>query len=84
MKKLLMMTLKLHKNLFKTAVTSLDIHGNQYTVEKVENIVMLLIKQKKKSWISSKHFTYQKNIIGKNISSNLFCFNEITTTEVLN
>ena len=48
MKKLLMMTLKLHKNLFKTAVASLDIHGNQYTVEKVENIVMLLIKQKKK------------------------------------
>ena len=66
MKKLLMMTLKLHKNLFKTAVASLDIHGNQYTVEKVENIVMLLIKQKKKLdfiqafYLSKKH-NWQKH-----------------------
>ena len=47
-------------NFFKTAVVSLDIHGNPYAVENVENMSDPVEKVIKKIRISSKHFAYQK------------------------
>ena len=60
-------------NFLKTAVTSLDFHGNQHTVENVENIgdpadkIIKNFNFIKKKLISSKHFTYQFRL-SKNIS----------------
>ena len=72
---------ELHK-FFKTAVASLNIHGNQYTVENVENISDPVEKAIK---IFELHLSILliKNRIGKNISQNLFCFNAVTKAEVL-
>ena len=64
-------------------VASLDIHGNPYVVvENVENMSDPVDK-------AIKRFEFYpsilliKNRIGKNISQNLFCFNEATKAEVL-
>ena len=71
-------------NFFKTAVASLDIHGNPYTVENVENMSdpvekaiknfefypsILLIKSKTSAFVTS--------------LKQIFCFNEVTKAEVL-
>ena len=59
------------KHFFKTVVASLDIHGNQYTVENVKNISDPVDK-------AIKPFEFHpsilliKNRIGKTISQNLF------------
>ena len=47
-------------NFFKTAVISLDTHGNLYKVENVKNMSDPVEKAIKKIRISSKHFAYQK------------------------
>ena len=81
MKKLLMMIEELN-NFFKIATASLDIHGNPYTVENVENMSDPVEKAIKK-------FDFHLSIllikyeIGKNVSQNLFCFNEVIKAEVL-
>ena len=67
---------------YKIALVSLDIHWNQNTAENVENIshsVDTLIK--KFEFHSS--ILLIKNRIGKNISQNFFCFNEVIKAEVL-
>ena len=69
-------------NFFKTAVASLDIHGNPYTVENVENMSDPVEKAIKKFEFHPSILLI-KNKIGKNVSQNLFCFNEVTKAEVL-
>ena len=69
-------------NFFKTAVASLDIHRNPYTVENVENMSDPVEIAIKKSEIHP-NILLIKNIIGKKVSRNLFCFNEVTKSEVL-
>ena len=69
-------------NFFKTAVASLDIHGNPYTVENVENMSDSVEKAIKKFEFHPSILLI-KNKIGKNVSQNLFCFNEVTKAEVL-
>ena len=63
-------------------MTFLDIHGNQYTVENVENISDPVDKGIKKFEFHPSILLI-KNRIDKNISPNLFCFNEVTKAEVL-
>ena len=70
------------KNFFKTAVASLDIHGNPYTVENVENMKDPVEKAIKKIWFQPSIF-FIKNKIGKNVSQNLFCCNGGKKAEVL-
>ena len=69
-------------NFFKTAVVSLDIHGNPYTVENVENRSDPVEKAIKKFEFHPSILLI-KNRIGKNVSQNLFCFNEVTKAELL-
>ena len=59
-------------NFFKTTVASLNIHGNQYTVENVENINDH-VKKAIKIFEFHLSILLTKNKIGKNISQNLFC-----------
>ena len=66
-------------NFFKTAVASLDIHGNPYTVENVENMSDPVEKAIKK-FESHPSILLIKN---KVVKINLFCFNEVTKAEVL-
>ena len=69
-------------NFFKTAVASLDIHGNPNTVENVENMSDPVEK-------AIKVFEFQPSIflikyrIGKNVSRTLFCFHVVTKAEAL-
>ena len=68
-------------NFFKTAVASLDIHGNQYTVKNVENISDPVYRAIKK-------FEFHPSILLIKIElTKLFlkicCFNEVTSAEVL-
>ena len=79
MKKLLMMIEELN-NFFKIATASLDIHGNPYTVENVENMSDPVEKAIKKFHPST---LLIKNKIGQNVSQNFFCFNEVTKVELL-
>ena len=69
-------------NFFKTAVASLDIHGNPYTVENVEYMSDPVEKAIRKFKFHPSILLI-KNKIGKNVSQNLFCFNEVTKAEVL-
>ena len=69
-------------NFLKTAVASLDIHGNPYTVKNVENMGDPVEIAIKKSEIHP-NILLIKNRIGKKVSRNLFCFNEVTKAEVL-
>ena len=69
-------------NFFKTAVASLDIHGNLYTVENVENTSVPIEKAIKKIEFHPS-ILLLKNRIGKNFSQSLFCFNEVTKVEAL-
>ena len=70
------------KIFFKIAVASLDIHGNQHTVENVENISDPVDKAKKKFQFHPSISIIKTRIV-KNIYQNLFCFNEVTKAEVL-
>ena len=47
-------------NFFKTAIASLDIHGNPCIIEDVENMSDPVEKAIKKIWASFKYFAYQK------------------------
>ena len=67
---------------FKTAVVSLDIHGNPYTIENVENMSDPVEKAIKEIEFHPSILLI-KNKIRKNVSQNLFCFNEVTKAEVL-
>ena len=58
---------------FKTAVASLDIHGNPYTVENVENMSDPIEKAMKKLEFHPSILLI-KIKIGKNLCQNLFCF----------
>ena len=69
-------------NFFKTAVASLDIHGNLHTVENVENMSVPVEKAIKKIEFHPS-ILLLKNRIGKNVSQSLFCFNEVTKVEAL-
>ena len=69
-------------NFFKTAVASLDIHGNLHTVENVENMSVPIEKAIKKIEFHPS-ILLLKNRIGKNFSQSLFCFNEVTKVEAL-
>ena len=69
-------------NFFKTAVASLDIHGNPYTVENVENMSDP-VEKAIKTFEFYRSVLLIKNRIGENVSRNLFCFNEVTKAEVL-
>ena len=69
-------------NFFKTAVASLDIHRNPYTVENVENMSDPAEKVTKKFEFHPS-ILFIKNRIGKNFSQNLSCFNEVTKAELL-
>ena len=69
-------------NFFKTALTSLDIHGNPHTVENVENMSDPVEKAIEKFKFHPSILLI-KNRIGKNVSRNLFCFHEGTKAEVL-
>ena len=69
-------------NFSKTAVASLDIHGNAYAVENVENMSDRVEKAIKKFEFDPSILLI-KNRISKNVSQNLFCFNEATKAEVL-
>ena len=60
-------------NFFKTAVASLDIHRNPYTVENVENMSDPVEKAIKKFEFHPSILLI-KNKIGKNVSQNLFLF----------
>ena len=60
-------------NFFKTAVASLDIHGNLYTKENVENMSDPVEKAIKKFEFHPS-ILLMKNRIGKNFSRNLFYF----------
>ena len=68
-------------NFFKTAVASLDIRGNPYTVENVENMTEPNEKAIKKFGFHPR-ISLIKNRIGKNASRNLFCFNGVTKAEL--
>ena len=59
-------------NFFKTAVASLDIHGNPYTVENVENMNDPVEKATKKIEFHPSIFLI-KNKVVKKVSQNLFC-----------
>ena len=67
---------------FKTAVVSLDIHGNPYTIENVENMSDPVEKAIKEIEFHPSILLI-KNKIRKNVSQNLFCFNEVTKAEVV-
>ena len=69
-------------NFFKTAVASLNIHGNPYTVENVKTMSDPAEKAIKK-FDFHPSILLIKNKIGKNVSQNTFCFNEVTKAEVL-
>ena len=69
-------------NFFKTAVASLDIHGNLYTVENVENMSVPVEKAIKKIEFHPS-ILLVKNRIGINVSQSLFCFNEVAKVEAL-
>ena len=71
MKKLLMMIEELN-NFLKIATASLDIHGNLYTVENVENMNDPVEKATKKIEFHPSIFLI-KNKVVKNVSQNLFC-----------
>ena len=58
-------------NFLKTAVASLDIHGNPYTVENVENMSDPVEKALKTIRISSKYFAF-KNKTSLSVSQNFF------------
>ena len=64
---------------FKTAVASLDIHGNPYTVENVENMSDPVEKAIKKFEFHPSIFLIKNKVV----KINLFCFNEVTKAEVL-
>ena len=63
-------------------MTSLNIHGNQKTVENVENISHSVDTSIKKFEFHPSILLI-KNRIGKNVSQNLFCFNEVIKAEKL-
>ena len=67
---------------FKTAVVSLDIHGNPYAIENVENMSDPVEKAIKEIEFHPSILLI-KNKIRKNVSQNLFCFNEVIKAEVL-
>ena len=69
-------------NVFKKAVASLDIHGNPYTVENVEYMSDPVEKAIRKFKFHPSILLIKKKI-GKNVSQNLFCFNEVKKAEVL-
>ena len=80
MKKLLMMIEELN-NFLKIVIASLDIHRNPYTKENVENMNEPVEKVTKKFEFHPRILLI-KNKVGKNVSQNLFCLNEVTKAEV--